>query len=359
MCRDTGSMRFDAANGESADSSVRRWKRFSLVLKVMLVGWIVAVAVFFGFNRGGSKTDPVLPDTKEQFSLDLKVTGALDHPVVYGVEQRARPAYRIFSFDPSTGAVETIFSVPTDAIIFGIALNRDRSTLAVSYSPDFNIGGSGIWTLDVATKQFTEITPAAAGIYLADPVWSDDQVAVLTTYVDRTGASEKLSIARIALTDGTPDVLVADAINPAPVGTDLYYLTLDVNKARRSIGRLDATGASTEIPVGDGQFDLDHLMATPSGELWVAVLNLAEKSTITVGTPAGAHGSHDVPSTWWNVQLGGTPSAAQGATDATLVYDASASASGVVEATLTGLSIVSDSKRTDLIASRAIRFAAG
>jgi hypothetical protein len=164
----------------------------------------------------------VLPDTQAHFLLDLEVIGKVAHDVVYVVEQRARPAYRIFSFDPSTGADKTVVTVPTDAIIYGIALSPDRSTLAVAYSADFHTEGSGLSTLDVASGKLTEVVPAQPNVYLTDLEWSVDGRSVLATHVDRTGTDEQLGISRISLADKSATMIVDDAIAPVVDGDGLH-----------------------------------------------------------------------------------------------------------------------------------------
>jgi hypothetical protein len=77
---------------------------------------------------------------------------------------------------------------------------------------------------------------------------------------------------------------------------------------------------------------------------------------VTVGGPVSAHGNHEVESTWWDMPLGGTPSAST--VDRRIVYDAAATTYSIVEATCKGLSVVIDSKRINLITSRAIRLVA-
>lgn len=262
---------------------------------VALIGWLVA------FDRSNSAV-PVLPDTQPKFSLDLQVIGSMQHGVVYAVEQRARPAYRVLSFDPATGAVTTVFTVPEKAIIYGmIALSHDRKTLAVAYSPNFHVAGSGLWMLDLRTRALTRITPARPGRYLTDPVWSADDTSVLGSYVDRNHQTEQLSVAQVGLADKALRIVIDDGVTPAVIGFDIYYLADDSGNARQAVGRVDSRGTISTIPVGGGKFDLDHLLpGTTPRSLRVAVLDNGRTASggPTLGAPAGAHGNHGVPSAW-------------------------------------------------------------
>lgn len=344
---------------ETAEST-RRWSFQSRRTRLALLS-VAFVAVFLTFVgpislRKSDGPAPVLPNTDQQFSLDLKVIGSLDHDVIYAVEQRARPKYRIFAFDPSTGKDTTVFTVPTDAIIYGIALSPDRNTLAVSYSPDFRINGSGISLLNLESKKLTEVTAATKGVFRISLEWAKDASAVYSSRVDQSQAVEKLDITRTSIADGSEEVAVPNAVGPTFSGDRLYYLRVDENRARRSIG---VQGSPESIAVGEGKLDLDHLIGGPDeSSLRVSAITPDEVPAITVGTPAAAHGNHNVPSSWWNVSANGSTSTAPIGLAQTVVYDASSRGESIVYATLEGISIAVGSTKTDLIASRAIRLVA-
>lgn len=328
-----------------------------MVLNVAIAVWLI------GF-RGAAAPPDVLPDTTlevdaataVEFSLDLAVATTLDHELVYAVEQRARPAYRIFSLDPSTGEVATVFAVPEDAIVYGIALSPDRTTLAVAYTPDFNLEGSGLWTLDVASGAFEERRAVTRGLHVVDLSWSEDGEQVLATEVDRRG-EEQLSGVVIDAETGDIALRIDNAISPVEVAGGLHYLRVGPDKARRSIGVLDAAGVTSSIELADEALDLDHLTAVPgSNILRVAVLDL-DDGGVSVGSAADAHGSHDVPSSWFEVAASGHDDVHATGFDPIIVFDAAATDDSIVYATKQGLSIATD-RRIDVIASRAIRFVA-
>jgi len=343
-----------APGGQNAAASITFWRRIARLAKVAIVVTLGLGVWLIGFSSD-EQTAPVLPDTNVQFSLDLAVIDTVDHDLIYAVEQRARPYYRIFSLDPKSGDVQTIFTVPDgNAIIYGIALDPTGNTLAVSYTPDFELGGSGIWTLDVATQEMARVLPVTDGVFLTDISWAPDGNSVLVNHVDRRGADEELSIARISLSSESITLLVADAINPIQIDETLYYLNVDENLARRSIGSIDPTGAATTIDVDDGRHDLDHLLpGIGNATLRVAILEATDDAGVTLGEPASAHGSHDVPSTWWAVTAESelTPTGLE----PSIVYDAAANNDTIAYATNEGLS-VGTTTRIDLIRSRAIRF---
>jgi hypothetical protein len=79
-------------------------------------------------------------------------------------------------------------------------------------------------------------------------------------------------------------------------------------------------------------------------------------AVVIVGRSVNAHGNHEVESTWWDMPLGGTPSAST--VDRTIVYDAAATTNSIVEATREGLSVVNRPYAINLITSRDTRLMA-
>ncbi len=308
-----------------------------------------------------STAEQVLPDGSTGFSLDMEVVGTADTEVVYAVEQRARPDYRIFSFDPVTGEVVTMFTVPEDAIIRGIALSPDGGSLAVSYSPDFHINGSGIWLLDLETLEFSELSVQQTDIYLTEPEWSSDGESIFATRVDRTAETEVLDLAEVSAADGSTSTAVANGITPAVVGDDLYYLVVEEEtQARREVGVITEAGESSTITVDDGSRDLDQLVADESGGLSVSVLEVQEIVPLSLGQSAQAHGNHQIPSTWWQVPAAGDGlTATEVGSEPVLVLDAVSEGDAIVYATGEGISVAVGTEQTSLIESRAISFVAG
>lgn len=352
------------------------WRRAQQVLRVVVALNLAVLVWAIGF-RGESGPPAVLPDIElaedaefveaglaedrgaaedVAFSLDLDIVATVDHELIYAVEQRARPAYRIFSLDPSTGEVDTVFTVPDDAIIYGIALSPDRGTLAVGYTPDFTLEGNGIWTLDLASGTFDEQVEVTRGVHLVDLSWAADGESLLATEVDRRG-EETLAAVAIDTATNTIATRVDNAISPVDVAGEIHYLVVDEDKARRSIGVLGADGTSGVIDIADAALDLDHLTASTGSEvLRVAVLDL-DDGGVTLGATADAHGSHDVPSSWVEISTEDHDDVHAAGFEPVIVYDAAATPDTIVYATKEGLSIATDS-RIDVIASRAIRFVA-
>ncbi len=357
------------ADDESAARALRSKRRWRAVMRVCQasLAMLIGVGVWSIGFAGDGDVAPILPDTDEQFSLDLSVIDTTDHPLIYAVEQRARPAYRIFSFDPNTGADETVYTVPEDAIIFGIALDDEQATLAVTYSPDFALNGSGLALLDLDTGELSTVLPVETDVYFTDPVWSDDSTSVFATRVDRRGEGEELDVARIDVNGSTPgavDIVITDAINPVDTGDGIAHLAVDADGARRSVRSTGSEPGGSALV--SGELDLDHLVIDDDGELWVAALDETDEPAavagLVFGQSASAHGNHDRPSTWWDLDSTSdvpTPSSAE----PIIVYDAVIGDEAIVAATNEGVSIIhlrhgSDQQRLDLIASRAIRFVA-
>lgn len=85
---------------------------------------------------------------------------------------------------------------------------------------------------------------------------------------------------------------------------------------------------------------------------------LQDEGLLSLGSPASAHGNHNVQSSWWSIEQQ-ADAVELWNLEPIVVYDAVASDSGaIIYATLEGLSI-GDEERIDLVSSRSIRFVAG
>ena len=326
-------------------------------LAILGVAFGVVFLVFVGpiSFSGNNKTIPVVPAVKKEFSLDLEVLGTTNHDLVYVVEQRASPKYRVFAFNPATGVAKTIFAVPKGALVYGISLSPDRKTLAVSYSPDFHTNGSGISLLNLEKGTLAELTPVAPEIFNIDLEWSSDGSTIYSTHVDQTSGTQQIDIAQTSVADKAKRIVIRNGMNPRFQLDKLYYLDVDKQIARHAI-RIE--GKTLAIAVGDGNNDLDHLLkGSNDSTLRVAVIAPSPQPSVTVGTPASAHGNHDVPSAWWDVSASNNDAAPIGL-DPIIVYDAATRGPSIVYATVEGLSIATGTTKVDLIASRAIRFVA-
>jgi len=139
-------------------------------------------------------------------------------------------------------------------------------------------------------------------------------------------------VVEISLRDGAIEHWAAGGVAPPVRGDDVFYLEIDDENARRSIGHLRG-GVRRESVDDDGG-----------------------GGGVTIGAPAAAHGNHDVPSTWW--RLDEQNAATASTIDPIIVYDAALVGDNtMVYATLEGLPIAND-ERFDIIRSRAIRFVA-
>lgn len=331
----------------SPEQRVRRRR----MLQVLFAAVVVAVGVTI--SVGGADPAPVLPDTATQFSLDMEVIGEADVPLVYVVEQRARPAYRIFSFDPVTGEDTTVFTVPEDAIIHGIAKHPTDEVIAVAYAEDYRLNGNGMALLDLTSGELEIVTAGEEDVYLVDVSWREDGSGLLATQVDRRGADEQLSVVAIGL-DGPVSTLATDGVGPVELDGVVQYLRMDVDGARRSIA---AVGVTDATEVGDGTLDLDHLLGGDTPGTFVVSSIDSQATTLSFGAPASAHGSHDVPATWWAASQddAGTPLPLL---EPGIVHDAVRVGTALVYATNEGLTIANPAA-TAVIASRALRFVTG
>ena len=344
-----------------------RRSRTELVLMVVVAVNLGAVVWVIGFRSSGNDTPSVLADTTPEFTLDATVVASLegaDPAPIYVLEQRARPDYRIAAFEPASGELSTVFEVPDEALAYSIATSPSGESLAVAYTADFNVDGNGILVVnlvDQSTKWVYEETPDE---FVTNLAWGSDGESIWATHI---AADESLSVVEIDAGTGVLLATIDDAVDPAPTAGATFYLRVDDQGARRSIGvsPLDESAAiESTISVGDGTLDLDHLVVTRSGEaLFVAALNSSIEtggSSLSIGQPASAHGNHSGPSTWFRVDPSDTSPAEALPLTETIVYGAIARPDGLIAAvTREGLITIElgdlGFSETTLVESRALR----
>ena len=287
----------------------RRRSRTEVGLMVVVAVNLAALVWVIGLRSSGNGTPPALAATTPEFTLDATVVALLesaDPATIYVLEQRARPDYRIAAFEPTSGEPSTVFEIPDEALAYSIAASPSGESLAVAYTADFNVNGSGIVLVDIvdgSTRWIYEETPDE---FVTDLAWSLDGMSIWATHI---ATDESLSV------------------------------------------------------VG-GALDLDHLVVTRSGEaLFVAALNSSIETggaSLSIGQPAAAHGNHSGPSTWFRVDPSGTSPAHALPLTQTIIYGATARPDGLIAvATREGLITIEFGDlgfhETTLVESRALR----
>ena len=143
---------------------------------------------------------------------------------------------------------------------------------------------------------------------------------------------------------------------PTPTPPDLAGRKVGGQRARRSIGVINADRTTSTINIPEIDLDLDHLLTGHQTQLTVAAIEPTGSGRVTIGKQADAHGNHDVPSQWWSIGLDLSTAEPRAELEQTVIY-AAAGQSHVVAATKTG-HVIATNINQPIIQSRAIRFVA-
>jgi hypothetical protein len=308
-----------------------------------------------------SVSQPILATEEAVFSQDAEVVGTADAGIVYAVEYRGNPNYRITSLDTKTGELNEVFNVPKGSIVYSIALSPDKNKLAIGYSDNMD-AGNGVFLIDLSGKipELTQVIPAKSGINYLDLAWSNDGKTIWSTYGDTTTDEIVYSVAKIDVESRAFEIIVTDAIDPVPTKKGIAYLPLEPDQSRRSIEVIDLSdGSKLSVAVSDKKYDLDTLMYDQySDSLLVNALNKPSSVTLRLGGAAYAHGSHDVPSSILILDGVDYGNISANDLDPKVTFESSLSTDGVlVEATNEGLYVTNgNSERTFILKSRALRY---
>lgn len=323
------------------------------VLKVLLrlgVGLVCLVSVWL--LAGSSVRDLLDPPSNELADLPIDGSGRAgtdESEPIFMVEVASRPDYRLAAFDPTSTATTPVFVVPEFGVISSVGLSPDRSQLALAYTRDYTVPGSGIYLLDATTRadrvsgelDLREVTPEQPSGSFDTVRFAPDGATLWATLEEAHGSA----VVAVDLLTGKVNKVIDNAVEPAPGDGWIAYLTLDPDGSRRSIGLLDlTTGTATTIPVLEGGYDLGNLLAdTEQDRLVFTALLPSEETGIQVGDPALAHGSHEGPAQWLTLDLASNQVRRLLEHEPMTVRDATMLASGEVAAsTADGLIFVSD-----------------
>lgn len=305
------------------------------------------------------------PASEEQttvtFTLDAEVVGQLPTGAesVYFVEYRGYPNYRILRLDEGADAFEQVIQIPKETLVYSLAISADKSQLLVAWENELIGFSNGIYTVDLAAEspEFEALIPPVDGVVYSSIAVADEG-SFWATKVESLEGGLAYSLVEF---DYAGNVLrsVADAINPVVAEGELYFLPLEADESRRSIGKLMPDGTTAVIDILDGEYDLDDFLFLDD-QLYVAVLNRDQQASANIfldmfSSTASAHGNHNTPATW--VAFDGADFSYVGDSDwgAKIIYDSVVLQNGqILELTNEGLEVIDD-ERTTIIKSRALR----
>jgi len=352
--------------------TLTRAQRYLLVLVIFFILWGGAYLLV---QQLDSDPDPNtvegLVESAEQqvTSLDADIVGDigdLEGRLIF-LEQRAQPDYRIAQLDFATGDISTAFSIPSQSLVYQLGKSSHQDTVLITYTPPPEEGQSpydrnGIYELDLTTGNLTRILGNdEPDIYYAYQQGTDTAIY----YVTYTRTDPTRHIDRYDRDTGDVTRIAESATLPilSPDGQYLAYVKLNPEDGSRSLWLANgADGAPIrELIAEDTYADIDLPVFSPDGEtLYFVVLEPQSEASLNpfdrlVGTQrVYAHGSHDVPATWYQMSIiegDATPVT----TEAEITIFADQHNNNLGFMNNTGFYVVDDDNLRQIISSRALR----
>lgn len=349
-----------------------RARRYQLGFVVFFIIWGGAYLLVQYLERepDPDSVEALVESAQEQItSLDASIVGDISNlsgRIVF-LEQRGQPHYRVAQLDFATGDITTSFSIPPQSLVYQIGKLPDVDSVLMTYTPPPEDGQTpydrnGIFELDLTTGDITLIVGNdAPDVYYAYQQANADAIYYVTyTRTNQTRNIERFdrdtgAITRIAESATLP-ILSAD-------GNLLTYLKLNTDDGARSLWLADGqTGDPIRELIPENTYpDIDLPVFSPDGEtLYFVVLEPQDEASLTPfdvlmgAQKIYAHGSHDVPATWYQIPISGgeaTPITTESAI--TIYADQHNDTLGFVNTT--GFYVVEDDIIRPIIESRTMR----
>lgn len=292
------------------------------------------------------------------------------------LEQHGPPDFRIASLQLDTGEVDTLFTLPSSAFAYSVAVHPHTGELLLAYTEPpaagdeaFDRSVLAVLGDDGPQKILGE---DAAGHWALAPQWSADGESVWYVAVDASGGVEN-STFTLRLVDretGFIEVEVPNATEPAvsPTGEYVAWVAVDPELGTRTVMLATADGEPIRALVrSEDAYDFGLPRFSADGEgLFVAVIEDPDLmrsgptpiTELTAPTVPLGHGVHLTPGDWWGIAVDGTE-LQRVTTLSTVLYDGAAFGEHwqLVAATREGIELVDiaagESER--LLENRAIR----
>ncbi|MEM7152257.1 MAG: hypothetical protein AAF799_05410 [Myxococcota bacterium] len=341
-----------------------RWTWSALVGALML-------AACRGDSSGSSGEDTFESESGSGAALELAAE------VVF-IEQGGPPNFRVAAMRPGAGEVETLFTLPSGAFAYDLAVHPQSGQILLAYTEPAQ-GGEAGFDRSVLVELEEQgprhvLGEDEAGIWALCPVWSADGESVWYAAQDASVVAEEgdeppSSVRRVNRASGEVEVEIPWATEPAvsPDGVHVAWVAIDPETWSRDVVLGTADGTPLRVLVdGDDVYDLGLPVFSPDGRgVFVSVLEDPDlmRSATTIDALAmpprvQGHGVHLLPADWFGIAIDGHQ-LAQVSALSTIHYDGSVSADAwtMVAATREGIELIDlvEGHAERLVSSRAVR----
>ena len=244
---------------------------------------------------------------------------------IYYIERPADGSQHIMRTVLPDGAPEVVYTTPELAQLHEFEVFPDGNQLIFSQTPPPSVN-NGIFdrntllTLDLTNSEAEAETILGGDVpndFYNMPILSPDGRYIFYSRLgpDRlgiTGTDTFYGIERYDQETGESLPIVPNSIWPqiSPDGSKILFIILDLPTQQRGLGIVNSDGTEPELLIDIGRyFDIDSPVFAPDGEsIYLSIVETQPTQSLLeriLGVKvAYAHTEHNIPSTWWELELG-------------------------------------------------------
>ena len=245
---------------------------------------------------------------------------------LYYIQRPLDGPQRIMRFNLPDDGSDVVYTAPELSQLHEFEVFPDGQSLVFSYTPPPSVN-NGIFDRNILATLDLTTDDAGAEIILGGetpnefynmPIVSPDGRYLYYSRLgpDRlgiTGTDTFYGIERYDLQTGELLPIVPNSIWPqiSPDGTKILFIILDLPTQQRGLGIVNSDGTEPELLIGIGQyFDIDSPIFAPDGQsVYLSIVETQPTQSLIERffglSVAYAHVEHNIPSTWWELELDG------------------------------------------------------
>ena len=286
----------------------------------MKISWLLPCIYLSLFLITGCRTAGPVP--ADEIPLEVEDPGPSG--TVYYIERPADGSQHIMRTVLPDGESEIVYTAPELAQLHEFEVFPSGDQLIFSQTPPPSVN-NGIFDRTILTTLDLNDPNAEAENLLGGavpnefynmPIVSPDGRYVFYSRLgpDRlglTGTDTFYGIERYDLETGEELPIVPNSIWPqvSPDGSKVLFIILDLPTQQRGLGIVNSDGTDPELLINIGRyFDIDSPVFAPDGEsIYLSIVETQPTQSLIERifgiSVAYAHTEHNIPSTWWELEL--------------------------------------------------------
>lgn len=286
----------------------------------MKTSWLLPSICLALFLLTACRTDSPAPADE----TPVEVEDAGPSGTVYYIERPADGAHHIMRLDLPAAEAETIYTAPELGQLHEFEVYPAGDQLIFSQTPPPSVNNGIFDRTILTTLDLTDPNAEAENLLGGEvpnefynmPIVSPDGRYIFYSRLgpDRlglTGTDTFYGIERYDLETGETLPIVPNSIWPqvSPDGSKVLFIILDLPTQQRGLGIVNSDGTDPELLINIGRyFDIDSPVFAPDGEsVYLSIVETQPAQSLIERifgvSVAYAHTEHNIPSTWWELEL--------------------------------------------------------